>query len=84
MSREEKCKFKRTMNEELKKKLIEEPLYKQLLPDIKDGEVFPAIRKGRDKLSEGWGLSAGISLNISPLGVSLAHFIRSSFLFLIC
>jgi len=33
------------MNEELKKKLIEEPLYKQLLPDIKDnGEVFPAIR----------------------------------------
>ena len=46
MSREEKCKFKRTMNEELKKKLIKEPLYKQLLPDIKDGEVFPAIRNG--------------------------------------
>ncbi|MBA2124014.1 hypothetical protein B9J78_03655 [bacterium Unc6] len=45
MSKEEKWKFKRTMNEELKKKLIEEPLYKQLLPDIKDnGEVFPAIR----------------------------------------
>jgi len=45
MSQEEKRKFKRTMNEELKRKLIGEPLYKQLLPDIKDnGEVFPAIR----------------------------------------
>ena len=44
MAREEKSKFKRTMNEELKKKLIEEPLYKQLLLDLISGEVFPAIR----------------------------------------
>lgn len=41
----ENYKFKRKLNEGLKKKLIEEPLYKYLLHDIKDsGDVFPAIR----------------------------------------
>lgn len=45
MNKEEKGKFKRIMDEKLKKKLLEEPLYEQLLLDIKDkGDVFPAIR----------------------------------------
>lgn len=46
MNMESKHEFRRIMDEPLKKKLIEEPLYKnQLLPDIKDkGAVFPAIR----------------------------------------
>lgn len=45
MSIQDKPKFKRKMNEELQKKLIDEPLFNELLPDIKEtGEVFPAIR----------------------------------------
>jgi len=45
MSKENNREFKREMNEELRKKLLEEPLYPRLLLDIKErGEVFPAIR----------------------------------------
>lgn len=44
MSNEQKRKFIRAMSAELRKKLAAEKLFKQLLLDIKAGEVFPAIR----------------------------------------